>query len=97
MDDDSFSKGPEPKIEDVLKEIKKEFVGQSPDDVSAASDKPEASAIQNLKKVLEEADAQAGSLKDRSQSTVEPKEASVDFNENFFKLEQLIKEMKKER
>lgn len=96
MGDENNPEKCEPKIEDVLKEIKKEVVGQA---AGFSPDKPGENEIQNLKKVLKEADAEAGvfrgSAKNVDQAN-DPKSAETRFNENFLKLEQLIKDIKKQ-
>jgi len=89
----------EPSIEDVLKELKQGSLSADPQKEKRAV---EDSALQKLKDVLHQADAQAqgveGSEKTQQEQLmgVQEKEyPSPSFNENFLKLEKIIKDLKK--
>ncbi len=104
MSDGKFPEDPSSSIENVLKEIKKEVLQESPlgvgqEQSSEALPKPQAQEIENLKKVLYEADAQADvSLKETQelQAPQNEQRPDIDFNENFLKLEKLLTELKKQ-
>lgn len=104
MSDEKFPEDPSSSIEEVLKEIKKEVLQESPLGVgqersSEALPKPQEQEIENLKKVLHEADTQADVFMQEAQGREEPQSEQrpdIDFNENFLKLEKLFKELKKQ-
>lgn len=104
MSDEKFPEDPSSSIEEVLKEIKKEVLQENPSDSAQersleALPKPQEQEIENLKKVLHEADAQADVSIQEVQGREEPQNEQrpdVDFNENFLKLEKLLKELKKQ-
>lgn len=88
----------EEKIEDVLKQIKQELDAASLDTPASggdgqAGDKEKKDAeLKNLKNVLLTADLQAGSVPVKKDASTDEKQVS--FNENFLKLEKMIKDLK---
>jgi hypothetical protein len=83
----------EPSIENVLKELKQDAdQGDLPKE-PATSDTSD-SELKNLKNVLLEADLQAGSVPSQQEAILPNEKKEISFNENFLKLEKLIKELK---
>lgn len=104
MNKDLSEHNGEEKIEDVLKQVKKEFANASLDGASTGHEEQvrpqeaKENELKNLKNVLLEADLQAGSTpakKDAVASGDQGGKKKISFNESFLKLEQMIKDLKR--